>query len=261
MSSRARTFLAAVAALTLLAVAPVASHAQRHDRDDRDRHSFAFSRWSIDGRGGIANFGRFLLEDVFGENGLLVGQRELDASNSFVYGGGVAATILSRTALRLGFTRTSADLEYNDDTGTDSNALDLDDIGDISSNVITLEVIRHILSDRAKVRPYGGAGIATAWWNLSEDAEGLVVSGTGNNTLFKWGANALLGLQFRPSQRWSIQLEANTMTLGNPFTGEKSFVTTTGFIIDEPSRVRQTSYTLGIAYTFGQVRRRVEADR
>lgn len=261
MSSRARTFLATVVALTVLAISPVASHAQRHDRGDRERHSFAFSKWSIDGRGGIANFGRFLLEDVFNQNGVLLGQRKLDASNSFVYGGGVSATILSRTTLRLGFTRTSADLEYNDDTGTDSNALDLDDIGDISSNVITLEVIRHVLSERAKVRPYGGAGVATAWWNLSEDAGNLVVAGTGNNTLFKWGANALLGVQFRPSHRWAIQLEANTMTLGNPFTGKKSFVTTTGAIIDEPSRVRQTNYTLGIAYTFGRVRRRVEADR
>lgn len=258
MSSRARTL---IAALALLAVVPVSAHAQRHDHDERDRHSFAFSRWSIDGRGGLANFGRFLLEDVFNQNGAFLGHRELSASNSFVYGGGVAATILSRTALRLGFTRTSADLEYEDDSGRNSSALDLDDIGDISSNIITLEVIRYVLSDRAKVRPYGGAGIATAWWNLSEDDQNLVVSGTGNNTLFKWGANALLGVQFRPSRRVSIQLEANTMTLGNPFTGNKSYLTTTGIVIDEPSRVRQTNYTLGIAYTFGDVHRRVEADR
>ncbi|MGH7575242.1 MAG: outer membrane protein [Longimicrobiales bacterium] len=254
MSSRARTLIAAVA---VLALSPVTAQAQKGR--DRDARSFAFSNWTLEARGGLANFGRFLLEDVLDLNENFVGQRELDASNSFVWGAGVSTTVLPRTALRLSFTRASADLNYDDDTGTDSNALDLDDIGDISSNVISLDVVRHILSDRAKVRPYGGAGFAVAWWNLGENADQLVVAGT-DNTLFKWGANALLGLQFRPAVRWAIQLEATTMTLGNPFTGKKSFLPTTGIIIDEPTRVRQTNYTLGIAYTFGRLRRPVQAD-
>lgn len=256
MSRHARTF---IAALALLAVAPNAVHAQKHGRGHRDRNSFAFSNWTIEARGGLANFGRFLLEYALDQNDDIIGQRELDANNSFVWGGTVSTTILSRTALRLGFTRTSADLNYDDDDGTDSNALDVDDIGGISSNVITFDAVRHILSRRAKIRPYGGAGFAVAWWNLDEDPPGFVVAGT-ENTLFKWGANALLGLQFKPSRRWAINLEANTMTLGNPFTGKKSFVTTTGLVIDEPTRVRQTNYTLGIAYTFGRLRRPVEAD-
>lgn len=259
MSSRARTFLAGIAALALLAVAPDPSHAQRHGRGDRARHSFAFSNWTIEARGGLANFGRFLLDFALDQNDDIIGQRELDASNSFVWGGSVSTTVFPRTHLRLGFTRSSADLNYDDDDGTDSNALDIDDIGGISSNVISLDAVRHILSPRAKIRPYGGAGLGVVWWNLDEDAQGLVVAGT-DNTLFKWGANALLGLQFKPSRRWAINLEANTMTLGNPFTGKKSFVTTTGLVFDEPTRVRQTNYTLGIAYTFGRLRRPVEAD-
>lgn len=262
MGSRARIL---IAALAVSAIAPVATQAQNdrtHGRAERGARSLlGLSNWTIEARGGLANFGRFLLESVTDPNDAPLGQRALNASNSFVYGGSVAATILPRTGLRLGFTRTSADLEYRDDSGTDSNALDQDDIADISSNVVSLEVIRRVLSDSARFTPYGGFGVAAAWWHLGDDAGDLVIAGGGNNTLFRLGANVVFGLQYRPARRWSVQLEANTMTTGNPFTGETSFLTTTGNVIDEPTLVRQSNYVLGIAYTFGQPRRRVQADR
>lgn len=233
-----------------IAVAAPAAQAQRRGSDDDARWFAGFPRWTLELYGGLANQGRFLLEALDGPNGV-VPQRELRAENSFSFGGSVGATILPRTSARLAFTRTSTDLEYRDDTGDDSNLLDQDDVAGLSSNVLSLEVIRQVLSERTRLTPYGGLGIALTWWNLDERGGiPLIRAGDGDETLFRFGGSAVLGLQYRASRRWKVRLEATTFAIRNPFTGSTSYVPVTGFIIDEPAQVRQTNFRLGVAYTF-----------
>lgn len=151
----------------LVVVAAPTGWAQRRGSDEDAEWFAGFPRWTLELYGGLANQGRFLLEALDGPNGI-VQQRELRAENSFSFGGSVGATILPRTSARLAFTRTSTDLEYRDDTGDGSNLLDQDDVAGLSSNVLSLEVIRQVLPERIRLTPYGGLGIALTWWNLDE---------------------------------------------------------------------------------------------
>jgi opacity protein-like surface antigen len=156
-----------------------------------------------------------------------------------------------RSSARIAFTRTSTDLEYRDDTGTGSSALDIDDVAGLSSNILSVEVMRHVLPTRIRLSPYGGLGLAFAWWNLDErGVNPLIIAGDDDETLFRFGASAIAGLEYRFSPRWAVRAEATTFSIRNPFTGRTSFIPVTGLIVDEPTHVRQTNFRLAAAYTF-----------
>lgn len=210
--------------------------------------------WTLELYGGVANQGRFLLQSLPGELQGVTPQRELRADNSFSWGGAVSAMILPRTAVRIAFTRMSTDLEYEDDTGVRSGTFELGDVAGLDSNVLSFEAIRTLFPTWARLTPYGGFGVALVWWNLDEVGPAPpIIAGDGDHTQFRLGGVAILGMQFRPARRWAVRLEASTFGIGNPFTGNASFVPVTGFTIDEPTHVRQTHIRLAAAYTFGRV--------
>lgn len=245
----------------LLGLSPAAAYAQRDLAREAERAVewlLGFPSWTVEAYGGLANHGRFLLqtvavEDFFppGVGDDIVFQRALTAKNSFSFGGAAGFTVLPRTTIRLGFNRAASELEYNDDTGTGSSIFDADDVGDLSSNTLSLEVLRFFLPERIKFTPYAGLGVALTWWHLDEDRAFFAEE----DSHTRWGGVGTFGLQYRFSSAWAVRAEAATFSVGNPFTGEESFVTTSGFTIDEPTRVRQTNFRLVVAYTFGRPRR------
>lgn len=242
-----RMWQAGIIALIAVMAAPGSGLAQR---DDVARW-LLFSSWSVEVHGGFSDYGRFLLQALDSPDGI-VAQRELEADNAFSLGLAFGTTILPRTGLRLAFTHTfSTDLNYRDDTGIGTDLFDIDGIASLSNSVLSLEVIRFVLPERIRLTPYGAGGVAVGWWNLS-DQDLLIIAGDGDDTQVRWGAVGAIGLQYRARNNIVARLEATTYGMGNPFTGNESFVPTTGFTIDEPTRVRQTMIRLGIAYRFGR---------
>lgn len=244
----------------LLGLSPAAAYAQRdlaREAEEAVEWFLGFPSWTVEAYAGLANHGRFLLQAVavedflfpgVGEEVVLLGQRALTAKNSFSFGGAAGFTVLPRTTIRLGFNRAASDLEYQDDTGNGSSLFDADDIGDLSSNTLSLEVLRYFLPERIRFSPYAGLGLALTWWHLDEDRAFFA----GDDSHTRWGGVGTFGLQYRFSSAWALRAEAATFSVGNPFTGEESFVPTSGFTIDEPTRVRQTNFRLVVAYTFGR---------
>src|SRR5690606_24041485 len=190
--------------LCILAATPSAAVAQR-GMEEEERWFAGFPNWSITLYGGLANQGRFLLQSVDFENDPTE-QRELRADDAFTWGGAIGAQILSRTRVRLAFTRTSTELDYRDDSGTGSGQLDIDDVAGLSSNVLSLEALRFLLPERT-FTPYGGLGFAVNWWNL-DPGEGtpLIVAADGDDTQFRLAGSAVLGVQYRISARWAARL-------------------------------------------------------
>jgi hypothetical protein len=216
--------------------------------EDTSEWKFSLSGWNVGVHGGLSRFGRFLLEEP-DEDPSDRSQREVTGETGFAIGGWVGATFLPRTDIRLSFTHTSTDLVYRDDTGTGLDGLDLDGIGDLASEVLTLELTRYLVPEDSKFSPYAGAGFLATWWVLDEASTG-VQSPTGS-TQFRWGGMATLGVQVRVSSALRLRVEAATASSRNPFKGSDSFVTASGHTIDEPNRVSKTDYRLGLAYFFG----------
>jgi opacity protein-like surface antigen len=235
--------------------------------DGAYRWYFGLRNFTAEAYVGLANHGRFLLQtlgtavidvdtvvigvdtivvDVFGVNP----QRKLTAENSFSWGLAVSARVLPRTAARLAFNWTRMDLEYEDDTGIGSDLLDQDDIGDLTSTTLGLELMRFLFPEWRRFNAYGTAGVIVTWWSLDDDAFPAFVAV--DDTHLRFGGSAGVGLQYRASRRFAIRLEAATLAPGNPFTGESSYVPRTGLTIDEPSHVRQTNVRVHFAYTFGR---------
>ncbi|HET9985250.1 MAG TPA: outer membrane beta-barrel protein [Longimicrobiales bacterium] len=205
-----------------------------------------YPSYTVEAFAGLGSYGRLLLQAAPGT----IEQRELRGNTGFAFGGAVGANLFPRTAVRLGVSHTSADLEFNDNTGDNSDLLDLHGIGTLGSTVLSLEATRYIFPEKVRLTPYATVGYAVTWWNLSnEGVNGVLVD---NGTEFRTGAIAALGLQYHVTRDLAVRLEATGHSLGNPFTGGDSFRPRTGFTIDEPTRVRQSIYKLDVAYTFGR---------
>lgn len=229
--------------LTAAAAAPEGADAQRTFRSVKDRF-FEVANWSLEAGAGYGNISRLLLQDVGAR------QRELNPNGAFAWGVGASVTILERTQLRIAYTRVTGDLAYDDDTGDGGSVLDDDDLGDIGSSILTFEAGRYLFSDRAKVVPYARAGFAIAWWSLDDDEGEFIDNGTETRT----GASGALGVQFRLHRRVALRLEAETYRVGNPFTGNESFIPTTGETIDEPGSVSSHTYRAVLSYNLGRPR-------
>ncbi|HEY8468629.1 MAG TPA: hypothetical protein VIL18_03250 [Longimicrobiales bacterium] len=253
-------------ALVALALGPTTAAAQE---EGAYRWYLGLRNFTAEVYVGLANHGRFLLQtldtDVIDVDTIVIGvdtlvfdvfgvnpQRKLTAGNSFSWGLALSARVLARTAARLAFNWTRMDLEYEDDTGIGSELFDQDDIGELTSTTLGLELMRFLLPEWRRFNAYGTAGVNITWWSLDDAFPAFLAV---DDTHVRLGGSAGLGLQYRPSRRFAIRLEAATLAPGNPFTGEDSFVPRTGLTIDEPSHVRQTNFRVHFAYTFGRLHR------
>lgn len=215
--------------------------------------------------GGWASTGRFLEQLVIAVPDYLapvvIGERELRRENSFTAGGSVAYWPWALTGVQLGLAWASSDLRFYDDSGTDSHLLDQDGIGDLRSLILSLEVIRILVERPWRLRPYATAGVAGAWWRLTDEHDADEIVSNGDNTRFRIGATGAVGLMYRASERFSLRLEFETLVLHNPFDGREAFGTRAGQLlilldgfdstvlpIDEPDVVRMDRITLGVAY-------------
>lgn len=264
MTSAMRVCWSLGTAAAVLFALPGAAHGQR----DTERPRY---RWlgmhdvTLQAYVGVSDHGRFLLQALdfdlvdFGLEGITP-QRKLTAERAFSWGLAVGARVLPRTHARLAFNWTRPDLEFEDDTGLDLDLFDNDDIGELTSTTLALELIRYILPEWRRFNVYAGAGILVTWWNLDDREFSLIVDDTiirggivaMDDDQTRFGGSAVLGLQYRASRRLALRLEAATYAPGNPFSGNDSYVPVTGFTIDEPSHVRQTNVRLAIAYTVGR---------
>jgi outer membrane protein with beta-barrel domain len=210
---------------------------------------FKIPRWNVDLHAGIGNYGRFLLDTPFDDFIDDFRERELRGTGAFTLGLGVGATPLPRVGFRLGASHTWSNLEFRDDTGIGTDVLDDDDVGNLRQWLISAEVIRYLLLESSKFTPYGSGGILASWWHLDE--EDLELTAPSGNTHFRWGATGMIGLQFRLSKQWRARVEAATASIGNPFTGNESFLVIDDHKIDEPSRVRKTDFRVALQYSWG----------
>jgi hypothetical protein len=64
------------------------------------------------------------------------------------------------------------------------------------------------------------------------------------------GATVGFGLQARGWDQFGARLEAVHSTIGNPFTGKRSFRVLNGDVIDEPTTVARWDYRLAVVYYF-----------
>ncbi len=200
--------------------------------------------WSVQGHIGASRSGRFLLQDVPG------GQRSLRDQWAFNFGVGAGASILPRVGFRIGYSYASSDLEFRDDDGDGSDALDVDGLGSLRRNTLSLEVIRFVLPSQLVATPYATLGVLGTWWVLDSDT--VAIEGSGGDTQFRWGAVGSVGLQMRAASNFLVRLEYMTSSTRNPFTGRESFRAFGGVTIDEPTRVSMSDWRIAGVYTFGK---------
>ncbi|HEX6940785.1 MAG TPA: hypothetical protein VF158_15320 [Longimicrobiales bacterium] len=240
MSSRTAIVAAVLAGAALLPAEGLAQRTRRPPRGD-----FPDAHITVEVFGGLADYGRFL--EQFASSDGFTGQREVTASTALALGAAVGAYPWEKTGVRLGFTWSPTDIEFEDDSGTDVDILDEDDLADLSVYVLSLDVIRFLLDPSERFTPYASGGITAAWWHLGDDdGEILAV----DETHFRWGGFGSIGLQYRATRHIGARLEVATMGLGNPFDGNNAYRTATGVTFDEPSTVRLTRITLAVTYSF-----------
>jgi len=243
MKTTIRAALVSILAGTAVFGEPDHVDAQRTLRDVKGRF-FEIANWSLEGTAGYGNIGRLLLQDV-GDR-----QRELNPTGQFSWGFGAAVVVLERTEVRLGFTRVTGNLAYDDDTGDDGSFLDVDDLGDIGASILTIEAGRFLFAHQGRFSPYARAGFAIAWWGLDDESGEFLENGTET----RLGGSGALGLQYRVTRQVAVRVEAATFRGRNPFTGKSSFRTTDGFTIDEPASISANVYRAVISVGLGRPR-------
>lgn len=235
-----------MAALLLAATTPQEAAAQRRGRNTTTR----LPAFTIEAYTGFSTFSRFIEQDVLMGNQLPpIGQRSLNADVAFVLGGAIGAWLWDGTAARLGYTWATTEYKYEDSSGLDRSLLDLDDLNDLNTHIISLEVIQMILDPRRRVTPYILGGLNGEFWVLGDrERDDAILTTDGSQ--FRWGGSAGFGLQIRASQPLAIRLEANRFILGSPFRGRTAFHPAFGLTFDKPDNVTMPRYTLGLVYTF-----------
>jgi hypothetical protein len=246
-----------VALLCSLAAMPTMSRAQAPDSTKEHAQDFVHDvlrallgpNWNLFALGGVTTSERFLLQQAVNPTD---GQRALQSATGFDIGGGAGVDILLRTGFRLSYTYASTNLNFRTDDGNGSNALNIDDVAKLKSQTLALEIIRYMLPTRAAINPYGTLGIQGTWWTLDEKSP--LVTGVGASTPFSVSPLFSFGVQFKTSNRWSARLEATLSGGHNPFTGNKSFRSFAGPVIDEPTSISRTDFRLAGVYHFGKTK-------
>jgi hypothetical protein len=235
-----------LASLLLLATTDNAT-AQRGGRPPATR----FPAFTIEAYTGFSTFSRFIEQDVLPANNTLppIGERSLNADVAFVLGGAIGAWIWDGTAARLGYTWATTEFKFRDSSGLDRDLLDLDDLNDLNTHIISLEFIQLLLNPRRRFTPYLLAGINGEFWVLGDQERSDAIRTT-TGSQFRWGGSAGIGLQYRASRPLALRLEATSYRLGSPFRGKSAFIPTTGLTFDKPDNITMPRYTLGVVYTF-----------
>jgi len=203
--------------------------------------------WNAYAHGGFTTGHRFVLQHAANT---LDGQRALQSATGYNLGLGAGVDILLRMGFRMNYSFTSSNLNFKTDDGNGSDALNIDDVGRLKTNTLSLEVMRYMLPSRAAVTPYGTLGIQGTWWSLSEKSP--LVTSNGAGTPFAIGPLFSFGVQVKAAEHWSGRAEMALSSGHNPFTGNQSFRALSGPTIDEPTTVSRTEYRLAGVYHFGK---------
>jgi opacity protein-like surface antigen len=141
--------------------------------------------------------------------------------------------------------------EYEDDTGNRKVTQFTD--ADFELFAASLEAERTFFQF-GRFAPYASVGFSGGWWHLDESSnptfENSITAGD-SETVFRWGGTSGLGARVAITPSFSLNLEANALSIGNPFHGSDAFrvgAPTTTF--DEPSSVRVLRVRGGLRYTF-----------
>jgi opacity protein-like surface antigen len=245
----------AVSLLCSLVALPTTSSAQARDSVKADAEDFVHDviraligpNWNVFGQGGFTTGHRFVLQHAANT---LDGQRALQSATGFNLGAGAGVDILLRMGFRVNYSFTSSNLNFKTDDGNGSSALNIDDVGRLKTNTLSLEVMRYMLPSRAAITPYGTLGIQGTWWSLDEKSPLVTSSGAG--TPFAIGPLFSFGVQVKAAEHWSGRAELALSSGHNPFTGNKSFRALSGPTIDEPTSVNRTEYRIAGVYHFGK---------
>lgn len=196
----------------------------------------------VGGHVGLSHFSEFLEQRVSGE-----GERELRAQDAPTLGGTVAFSRWPLTEIRLEFDWTRTDIEFEDDSGVDSDDLDSGEgLADLHLWFGQIAVVRYVLPRQRTVVPYLTLGANMGLWSLDED-EGSEL-GAEDETQIRFGAAAGAGVRVRVSQEVGLRLEIDRTTLGNPFDGKNAY-RVSGTTLDEPSTLNVLRVTAGLNYT------------
>ena len=190
--------------------------------------------------GGGAIFTEFLEQRADG------GQRELVAKSSPVIGGSISFSRWEASDIRVSADWTGTEIEYQDDSGVDSDELDEEGLADLNLVVAQLAVVRHLVPRDARVSPFITLGVNVAVWALDEQAGGEV--GALEETQVRFGATTGIGARFALSPRMGLKVEIDRATVGNPFDGKNAF-RVGGDTFDEPSTVGILRLMGGLSYT------------
>lgn len=209
-------------------------------------HALLGPYWNLFLTGGATTSDRFLLQQATNPSD---GQRSLQSVTGFEFGGGAGVDILLRTGIRASFTYASTGLNFRTNNGDGSNSLNINDVGTVKSQTLALELIHYMLPWRESINPYGTIGLHGTWWLL--DSKSPLVTGVGAATPFSVSPLFSFGVQFNATHKLSGRLEATLSGGHNPFTGNRSFRSFAGPVIEESSSVNRTEFRLAAVYHFG----------
>ena len=231
----------------LLSAAAPAQAQQKETADDfvKDVMSAIFGpNWNLFLHGGTNNHGRLLLQRVGA-----AGERALRGDGGYHVGAGAGVDILLRTGLRLDYAYGTSDLMFETDNGDGSTNLDINDVAELKTHTLSIELIRYMLPAISTVSPYAVVGLTGVWYSLGEDD--VDFGGTADSQ-FRTGASAALGLKVKLSSKFDVRFEANSASIRSPFAGNESFIVGGGATIDEPTRVNKRDIRMEVVYNFGR---------
>ena len=205
-------------------------------------------QFSVELNGGAAFYGHFMEQRVVSPIDE-IGERELTAQTGLSLGAALGVRLFDKNVVRLSVDYLPSQLEYQDDTGTGSDALDSGALGDLRLLATSLEIER-TFTQWGRLAPYASVGLSGGWWNLANETE-RIRSGTDQKTLFRWGGTSGLGVRVSLTPSFSLNLEANALSLGNPFDGATAFqVASASASFEEPTSVRVLRLRGGLRYLF-----------
>ncbi len=175
------------------------------------------------------------------------GERELVAKTSPTIGGSIALSKWDFSEVRFSADWSGTEIEFQDDSGDDSDDLDEEGLADVNLVLAQLAIVRHIMARDSPISPYLLLGVNLGVWALDENAGGEI--GAEEETQVRFGASTGIGMRFAASPRMGFKVEIDRSTIGNPFDG-KSAYRIGGDTFDEPSTLGVLRLLAGLAYTF-----------
>lgn len=196
--------------------------------------------FSVGGHVGASLFTEFIEQNVGNR------ERELNAQTAPTFGGSISLSRGPLTDVRLSGDWTHTDIEFEDDTGDDSDDLDEEELAQVNLFLAQLAIVRYVLTPDQPIAPFLTLGFNVAFWMLDEEAGGAV--GAEDETQIRYGATAGVGARFRVDPRIGVRIEIDRVVVGNPFDGDNAF-RVGGDTFDEPSVVGVTRFIGGLSYT------------